>query len=324
MGGDLGLRSSLPAAVNSLQRFPNLELTLVGAAAQIRAMLASVPVRLQIVDAEQVVDMQDRPAVALRHKTRSSMRIALDMLAAHEVDAVVSGGNTGALMAMSLVVLRNLSGIERPAMCTALPTKTGHCLLLDLGANVDCDAAQLHQFALMGAALAASDGIDNPRVALLNIGAESVKGNEQVKQAHDIFAADAQLNYCGFVEGSSLFDGIADVVVCDGFAGNIALKTCEGTASLISAKLRAQFSRTLLTRAVGALARPVLNALYRELDPQQYNGAVLLGVRGVVIKSHGNSSSAGFESAIARAVNAVDKDLPGLIERALPRVQSTH
>lgn len=324
MGGDLGLRSSLPAAVNSLQRFPNLELTLVGAAAQIRAELAAVPLRLQIVDAEQVVDMHDRPGAALRHKPRSSMRVALDMLAAHEVDAVVSGGNTGALVVMSLVVLRNLSGIERPAMCTALPTKNGHCLLLDLGANVDCDAAQLHQFALMGAALAASDGIENPRVALLNIGAESVKGNEQVKQAHEIFTADSQLNYCGFVEGSSLFDDVADVVVCDGFAGNIALKTCEGTASLITTKLRAQFSRTLFTRAIGALARPVLKALYRELDPQQYNGAVLLGVRGIVIKSHGNSSSAGFESAIARAVNAIDKDLPGLIERALPRVQSPH
>ena len=320
MGGDHGLRSSLPAAVNSLQRFPHLELTLVGIASQIRAALANVPPRLQIVDAEQVVEMQDKPSTALRHKTRSSMRIALDMLVAGEVDAVVSGGNTGALMAMSLVVLRNLPGIERPAMCTALPTKKGHCLLLDLGANVDCDAAHLHQFALMGSALAASDGIDNPRVTLLNIGAESVKGNEQVKRAHEMFTADSQLNYCGFVEGDSLFDGIADVVVCDGFAGNIALKTCEGTASLISAKLRAQFSRTPFTRAVGALARPVLNALYRELDPQQYNGAVLLGVRGVVIKSHGNSSSAGFESAIARAVNAVDKDLPGLIERALPRI----
>lgn len=322
MGGDLGLRSALPAAVHSLQRFPYLHLTLVGAAAQIHSALDSVPSRLRIVDAEQVVEMDDRPSAALRHKTRSSMRVALDMLAAHEVDAVVSGGNTGALMVMGLFVLKSLPGIDRPAMCTALPTKNGHCLLLDLGANVDCDAAQLHQFASMGAALAASDGVANPRVALLNIGAESAKGNDQVKRAHELFAADSTLNYCGFVEGNSLFDGIADVVVCDGFAGNIALKTCEGTASLIAEKMRAQFSKNVFTRVVGAMAKPVLTALYRELDPQQYNGAVLLGVRGVVIKSHGNSSSAGFESAIARAVNAVEKDLSGLIERRLPRDQS--
>ena len=321
MGGDLGLRSSLPAAVNSLQRFPHLHLTLVGAATQIQSALGSLPPRLSILDAEQVVEMSDRPSTALRHKTRSSMRVALDLLATHEIDAVVSGGNTGALMAMGLYVLKNLPGIDRPAMCSALPTKKGHCLLLDLGANVDCNAEQLHQFALMGAALAISDGIAKPRVALLNIGAENAKGNDQVKQAHEIFSADSTLNYCGFVEGNSLFDGIADVVVSDGFAGNVALKTCEGTASLIAGKMRAQFSKNIFTRVAGALAGPVLEALYRELDPQQYNGAVLLGVRGVVIKSHGNSSSAGFESAIARAVNAVEKDLPGLIERRLPRDQ---
>lgn len=321
MGGDFGLRSSLPAAVNSLQRFPALHLVLVGVAAQIREQIGPVSSRLTIVDAEQVVEMSDRASTALRHKPRSSMRVACDLLAAGEVEAIVSGGNTGALLAMGLFVLKNLPGIDRPAMCTALPTRTGHCLLLDLGANVDCDALQLYQFALMGAALAASDGVENPRVALLNIGVESMKGNEQVKRAHEIFAADTKLNYCGFVEGNSLFDGLADVVVCDGFAGNIALKTCEGTASLISEKMRAQFMRNIFTRAAGAIAKPVLKALYRELDPQQYNGAVLLGVRGVVIKSHGNSSTAGFESAIARAVNAIEKDLPGLIEQRLPPIR---
>ena len=266
--------------------------------------------------------MDDRPSAALRHKPRSSMRLALDMLAAHEVDAVVSGGNTGALVAMSLFVVKGLAGIERPAMCTALPTRTGSCLLLDLGANVDCSAEQLHQFALMGAALAASEGVANPRVGLLNIGAENAKGNELVKQASQLMGDDSRLNYCGFVEGNNLFNDVADVVVCDGFAGNVALKTCEGTATLIAEKMRAQFSRNVFTRLGGALARPVLKALYRELDPQQYNGAVLLGVRGVVVKSHGDSSSAGFESSIARAVNAVDKNLPGLIEHNLLCVQS--
>lgn len=324
MGGDHGLRSSLPAAVNSLSRFPHLDLVLAGADAPIRAALPSLPARATVVDAEQVVEMGEKPSAALRHKRRSSMRVALDLLGAGEVDAVVSAGNTGALMAMSVHVLRNLDGIERPAMCTAVPTKNGHCLLLDLGANVDCSAAQLHQFALMGSALAFSDGIAKPRVALLNVGVENAKGNELIRQTHELLVAETALNYCGFVEGNGVFDGGADVIVCDGFAGNVALKVCEGTAGLISAKLHAQFSRNFFTRAAGAIASPVLRVLYRELDPQHYNGAVLLGVRGVVVKSHGNSSVAGFESAIARAVNAIDKDLPGLIERSMPRIQSPY
>lgn len=319
MGGDHGLRSSLPAAVNCLHQFPQLEIVLVGAAADIERTLGTRSPRLHVVDASQVVEMQDRPAQALRQKPQSSMRIAIDLLAEAKVDAVVSAGNTGALMAMGLLVLKTLPGIERPAICTAIPTRRGHCLLLDLGANVDCDADQLHQFALMGAALAASDGVERPRVALLNIGAESGKGNEQVKQAALLLGADARIDYSGFVEGDTLFDGIADVVVCDGFAGNIALKVCEGTAALIAAKMRGQFTRNLFARAAGAIARPVLRALYRELDPQQYNGACLLGLRGIVVKSHGNSSPAAFAQAIGRAVNAVEKDLLGLIAQRLPR-----
>ncbi len=319
MGGDYGLRSSLPAAINCLERFPQLYITLVGNAAQIRAVLPALPPRATIVDAAQTVEMSDRPAQALRQKTQSSMRVAIDLLAQHEVDAVVSAGNTGALMAMGLSVLKTLPGIERPAICTAIPTQTGPCLLLDLGANTDCSAVQLQQFAVLGSALAQSENIVNPRVALLNIGAESGKGNEQVKQAAELLLHDARVNYCGFIEGDALFRGEADVVVCDGFTGNVALKVSEGTAHLIASKVRRQFFKNVWTKILGWIARPVLNALYRELDPQQYNGACLLGLQGVVFKSHGNSSAAGFENAIARAINAAEKNLTDLISQRLAR-----
>lgn len=322
MGGDFGLRSSLPAAINCLARFPQLHVTLIGNAAQIHAELSSLPARVTIVDAAQIVEMSDRPVQALRQKTQSSMRVAIDLLARREVDGVISAGNTGALIAMGLLVLKTLPGIDRPAICTAIPTQMGYCLLLDLGANTDCSAAQLQQFAVLGSALAQSEGVINPRIALLNIGAESGKGNEQVKQAAELLARDQRLNYCGFVEGDSLFHGNADVVVCDGFVGNIALKVSEGTAHLIATKMRRQFMKNTWTKISGWIARPTLNALYRELDPQQYNGACLLGLQGVVFKCHGNSTAAGFENAIARSVNAVEKNLLDLISQQLARATS--
>ena len=315
MGGDHGLRSSLPAAVNSLKHFSHLHIVLVGDADRIRAELPLLPDRLSIVDAKQIVEMNDRPARAMRQKHQSSMRIALDLLAEQQVDAVVSAGNTGALMAMGLLVLKTLPGIDRPAIAASVPTRSGQCLLLDLGANVDCDANQLQQFARMGSALVAVEGVNKPRVALLNIGVESNKGNDLVKAAAELLSRDAHIDYCGFVEGDTLFRGAADVVVCDGFAGNIALKVCEGAASLIAKKLKQHFSRNIFTRIAAIFALPVLRALYRELDPQQYNGACLLGLRGVVVKSHGNSSITGFESAITRAVNAVENNLLDAIAR---------
>lgn len=325
MGGDHGLRSSLPAAVNSLQQSPHLHIVLVGAAELIRRELAAdasafekISARCEIVDAPEVVAADERPSSALRHKTRSSMRIAMDLLAARRVDAIVSAGNTGALMAMGLFVLKTLPNIDRPAICAPIPTRNGSSLLLDLGANVDCSAEQLHQFALMGAALASVEGIDNPRVALLNIGEEQSKGNEQVKRAAAILGSDSQLNYCGFIEADKIFHGAADVIVCDGFAGNIALKVCEGTAAFIADKMRSGFLRTLVARLRGLAARPVLQALYAELDPQRYNGACLLGLRGVVVKSHGNSTAAGFQRAIDRAMTAVEQNLLGSIALRLP------
>jgi glycerol-3-phosphate acyltransferase PlsX len=324
MGGDHGLRSSLPAAVNSLQQFPHLHIVLVGAAESIRLELAAhglafeqVSTRCTIVDAAEVVAADERPSSALRYKTRSSMRIALDRLAAREVDAVVSAGNTGALMAMGLVLLKTLPEIDRPAICAPIPTRGGSALLLDLGANVDCSAEQLYQFAAMGAALAGVEGIANPRVALLNIGEEQGKGNEQVKRAAALLGAASQLNYRGFVEADKIFYDAADVVVCDGFTGNIALKVCEGTAAFIADKIRGGFLRTTATRLRGLLAKPVLQTLYAELDPQRYNGACLLGLRGVVVKSHGNSSVVGFQRAIGQAIAAVEQNLLDSIAQRL-------
>ncbi len=328
MGGDHGLRSSLPAAVNSLQQFPHLHIVLIGAEQAIRRELAAFTnvlgansARIEIVDATQVVDAEERPAAALRHKTQSSMRVAMDLLAARSVDAMVSAGNTGALMAMGLFALKTLPNIDRPAICAPLPTRRGNCLLLDLGANVDCSAEQLYQFALMGSALANVEGIAKPRIALLNIGAEQGKGNEQVKRAAALIEQDNNLNYCGFIEGDKLFDGDADVIVCDGFAGNIALKVCEGTAAFIADKLRAGFSKSMRVRIRGLFAKPVLQAVYAELDPQRYNGACLLGLQGVVVKSHGNSSVTGFQRAIALAVNAAEQNLVGSIATRLQQFQ---
>lgn len=316
MGGDLGPRATLPAALASLQQFPELELVLVGDPAVLREVAVSP--RVAHLAADQVVEMSDKPSRALRSKTASSMRRAIDLLAAGEVDAVVSAGNTGALVAMATTVVETLPGIDRPAFCSPLPARDGPCYLLDLGANLDCSAAQLHQFAMMGSALAGvMDGIVSPRVALLNIGAEEIKGTEAIRTAAAAIAADGRLNYVGYIEGGQLFSGAADVVVCDGFAGNVALKACEGTAQFIAAKLRERFSSGVLPRLLGWFVKPVLRGLYAELDPHRYNGASLLGLRGVVVKSHGDSTAETFQRAIACAVTAVQHDLPGRIAQQL-------
>jgi glycerol-3-phosphate acyltransferase PlsX len=221
-------------------------------------------------------------------------------------------------MAMAASVVATLPGIERPAFCSPLPARNGPCYLLDLGANLDCSAGQLHQFASMGSALAASmEGLASPRVALLNVGAEEIKGTAAIRAAAEAISADPQLNYVGFIEGDQLLSGAADVVVCDGFAGNVALKVCEGTAQLIGERLRERFARGALPRLLGAILDPLLAPLYAELDPRRYNGASLLGLRGVVVKSHGNSSAAAFERAIACAVTAVQQNLPERISQQL-------
>ena len=319
MGGDFGLRVSIPAAVKSLSQFSDIDLTLVGDRSAIESALAPLERdRFTIVDAPDVVLMSDKPSDALRKKPQSSMRVAIDLLHTKQVDALVSAGNTGALMAMGCCVLKTMPGINRPAICSAIPSATGHSYLLDLGANVDSSAEHLYQFAVMGSALAcAVDGIEKPRVALLNIGEESIKGNEQVKLADTLIQANQQLNYIGFIEGDGLFAASADVIVADGFVGNVALKACEGTASYISSIINDSFRAGLLSRIAGFFALPVLKRIYQKLDPEQYNGASFLGLQGVVVKSHGGSNVKGFVHAIEQARLEVNSNMLDIINQRL-------
>lgn len=246
------------------------------------------------------------------------MRVAIDLLHQGQVDAVVSAGNTGALMAIGCVVLKTLPGIDRPAICSAIPSAAGFCHLLDLGANAATSAEQLYQFALLGSALASAvDGCERPRVALLNMGVEAGKGNDQVKMAAALMEADRHINYIGFLEGDKLFSGDADVVVADGFVGNVALKVCEGTANYIAQALREAFSRNLVSRLAGIIALPVLRKLYHRLDPQRYSGASFLGLRGIVVKSHGHSSVESFYHAILHARSEVSENMLARIEAML-------
>lgn len=319
MGGDHGPSVTVPAAISALSRFSALQLILVGDDAVLRAALRAcgqdVSDRLRIQPASQVVTMADSIAVALRNKRDSSMRVAINLVAQKQADACISAGNTGALMAISRFVLKTHPKIDRPAICTALPTLTGHCHMLDLGANVDASAVHLHQFAVMGAILSmAVDGLQKPRVALLNIGQEDIKGNEQIKLAAQLLAADETLNYIGFVEGDGIFKGHADVVVCDGFVGNVALKSSEGVARMFGEVIKRQINRNLWTKIAGALALPIWRGLRAELDPGRYNGASLVGLNGIVIKSHGSADISSFSNALGVAVVEVDKNIPGLID----------
>ncbi|MEG1042750.1 MAG: phosphate acyltransferase PlsX, partial [Pseudomonas sp.] len=266
--------------------------------------------RLQIVAASEVIGMDERPSQALRGKPDSSMRVALELLRDGKVQACVSAGNTGALMALSRYVLKTLPGIDRPAMVAAIPTQTGYCQLLDLGANVDCSADNLFQFAVMGSVAAQALGISRPRVALLNVGTEDIKGNQQVKLAASLLQNARGLNYIGYVEGDGLYRGEADVVVCDGFVGNILLKSSEGLATMIGARIEALFKGGFASRLAGAVAMPLLKRLQADLAPARHNGASFLGLQGIVIKSHGSAGVQGFQSAIQRALIEIQENLP--------------
>ncbi|WPP02285.1 phosphate acyltransferase PlsX [Pseudomonas sp. HR96] len=324
MGGDFGPRLIVEACLARLIANPSLHLTLVGHPQLLAELVAGCPgearSRLQIAAASEVVGMDDKPSLALRGKPDSSMRVALQLLRDDKVQAVVSAGNTGALMALSRHVLDTLPGIDRPAMVAAIPTRSGHCQLLDLGANVDCSAEQLLQFALMGSVVAQAQGIERPRVALLNIGTEDIKGNQQVKLAAGLLQASSALHYVGFVEGDGLYRGEADVVVCDGFVGNVLLKSSEGLAGMIGERIEALFSRGLMARAIGALALPLLRRLRNELAPARYNGASFLGLQGIVIKSHGGAGLEGLQSAIDRACIEIRENIPGRLAQVLPAV----
>jgi len=325
MGGDHGPHVTVPAAIKSLDHHPDLNIILVGPqdviAAELKAGRAKTSPRLIVRHASEVVAMDEPPASALRGKKDSSMRVAIDLVKSGEADACVSAGNTGALMATARFVLKTLPGIDRPAIATVMPTINGHAMVLDLGANVDCTAEHLLQFGIMGAMLvSAVEHKPNPSVGLLNIGAEDIKGNEMVKQAAELLR-DSHLNFYGNVEGDDIFKGTTDVVVCDGFVGNVALKASEGVAKMIAATLRAEFKRNVLTRLAGIVALPVLSAFKRRLDPRRYNGATLLGLRGVVVKSHGSADRYAFEHAVATAADEVRNNVLKRITEQMQLIQ---
>jgi glycerol-3-phosphate acyltransferase PlsX len=321
MGGDAGLQMVVPAAIAALDEHPDAGIILVGDETRLAAAVAAAGAggnsRLTIHHASQKVEMDELASSALRNKKDSSMRVALNLVKNGAADACVSAGNTGALMATSRFVLKMLPGIDRPAICTSLPSMTGHTWMLDLGANVDCDAEHLFQFALMGSVLAgAVDGNQEPRVGLLNIGEEEIKGNEQVKEAAQLLM-DSIPNYAGYAEGDDIYKGKFDVIVCDGFVGNVSLKTSEGVAKMIAGFIRQEFSRNILTKIAAVFAMPVLNAFKKRIDPRRYNGASLLGLRGIVIKSHGSADALAFANAIKVAILEVRENVPERITSQL-------
>jgi glycerol-3-phosphate acyltransferase PlsX len=321
MGGDHGPQVVIPAAISALKAHPNVSLILVGDETVIKAALenhgAITDERFLIQHASQQVEMDESPALALRGKKDSSMRVAINLVKEGKASACVSAGNTGALMATARFVLKTLPGIERPAIVSALPTMKGHSYVLDLGANVDSSAEHLVQFAVMGSVLAESvDGKENPTVGLLNIGSEEIKGNERVKEAARLLS-ETDLNYYGFVEGDDLYEGVVDVVVCDGFVGNVALKASEGVIHMIRHFLRQSFGRNIFTKFAGLIASPVLKHFSRELDPRAYNGANFIGLQGIVIKSHGGADEFAFSNAINIAIVEAEKDVPKNISKHL-------
>jgi phosphate acyltransferase len=311
MGGDHGLASTLPACRAFLDAHPQASLLLVGRA---DALAGFSHPRASIVAATEVVAMDDPLEVALRKKKDSSMRVAIEQVKSGAAQAAVSAGNTGALMAIARYVLKTLDGIDRPAIAGQIPNaKGGATTLLDMGANVDCTAEHLFQFAVMGSALVSVlNSDDNPTVGLLNIGEEVIKGNEIIKKAGELLrsaAKNGDLNFYGNVEGNDIFTGLTDLVVCDGFVGNVALKTSEGVAKMIVGFLRAEFSRSIFTKFAAIAANSVLNALKSRVDHRRYNGAALLGLRGLVFKSHGSADAYAFEHALNKAYEAASHDL---------------
>lgn len=312
MGGDHGPSITLPACKAFLEHHPDAELVLVGLADAIAP--AKGWSRVTLVEATEVVSMDDPVEVALRRKKDSSMRVAISQVklgedGASKAHACVSAGNTGALMAVARYLLKTVQGIDRPAIASVMPNQhDGYTTVLDLGANVDCSAEHLLQFAVMGSALvAAVDGKENPTVGLLNIGEEMIKGNDVIKQAGELLRqADARgaINFHGNVEGNDIFKGTTDLVVCDGFVGNVALKTAEGLASMFAAFIKQEFTRNIVTKLVALFAMPVLNRFKNRVDHRRYSGAALLGLRGLVFKSHGSSDKLAFEVALNRAYDA--------------------
>ncbi len=327
MGGDSGTKTIVNAAKLIFEKHASVRLMLVGDESIILSEMDKIDLsrsdRLLIKHASEIVKMSDPPSIAMRNKKDSSMRIAINQVKENKADACVSAGNTGALMAIARFVLKMLPGIDRPALCTTLPAINSHTHMLDLGANLDCTPEHLEQFAIMGSTLASAvDNINTPRVGLLNIGAEEIKGNEQIKQAGKLLE-QCDINYIGFVEGNEIYSEEVDVVVCDGFVGNVALKTSEGLAGMVAYYLMQEFKRTVIGKLIGLLALPIIKSFKQRIDWRQYNGASLLGLKGIVIKSHGSADAAAFANAIEVAMIEVNKNVPSMIaEHIKPHMRS--
>ena len=322
MGGDHGPSVTLPAALMFLDKHPEAQLLLVGLP---KALAGFTHSRARVVPASQVVAMDDSLETALRKKKDSSMRVAIQQVKDGAAQAAVSAGNTGALMAIARHLLKTIEGIDRPAIATQLPNqKGGTTIVLDLGANVDCTALHLLQFAVMGSALASVlKGSATPTVGLLNIGQELIKGGDIIKEAAQLLRTakeNGDINFHGNVEGNDIFKGTVDIVVCDGFVGNVALKASEGVASMIGGFLRAEFSRNLLTKLAAALAYPVLSRFAKRVDHRRYNGAALVGLKGLVLKSHGSADALAFSNALERAYDAARNNLLDLIQQRLNKL----
>jgi glycerol-3-phosphate acyltransferase PlsX len=327
MSGDSGAQELIPGALLALRHDPDLELILVGKPDVIEPVLATAPAaaraRVSVHAAASVVGMSEHPREAIRKRKDSSMRIAIDLVKEGRAAAMVSAGNTGALTAISHFVLKTVGPVERAPIMSAVPARNGgHTHMLDLGANTKASAIQLAQFATMGSIVARDVfGVANPRVGLLNIGEEDTKGHEIVQEAHELIRAGG-VNYLGFVEGNNIFDESVDVVVTDGFTGNVALKSMEGLAKLIVEQLRTEFSRDLRSKLSGLLARPVLRRVGEKLDPRRYNGACMVGLTAVVVKSHGSADRVAFAQAVATAATAMRRGLPAAIASALAKSQA--
>ena len=321
MGGDEGPKVTIPASLDALTKYPYLHIILVGDQSMIELLLKKYDAidhpRISIHGTTEVVQMDESPQSALKNKKDSSMRVAINLVKDGEAEACVSAGNTGALMATARFVLKTLKGIDRPAIASNLPNQKGMTCMLDLGANADCTAEQLLQFAVMGSMLTtALTKNKKPSIGLLNIGSEEMKGNEVVKEAANLLKK-SHLNFYGNVEGNDIFKGTTDVVVCDGFVGNVALKTTEGLAQMMGRFLLEEFKRNWLTKLMGFFSIPVLKAFKRRLDPRRYNGASFLGLNGIVIKSHGGTDAYGFRYAIDTAIEEVDSKILQKIRKQL-------
>lgn len=330
MGGDYGPSVTIPAALISLNKFSNLHLILVGNAEIINSELANGDVydktRVTVYHASEQVAMDEAPAKALRFKKDSSMRVAANLVKAGHASAFVSAGNTGALMATAHFVFKTLPDIDRPAIMASLPTLNPNKVVrvLDLGANVDSLASNLYQFAVMGSVVtSALENIDRPKVGLLNIGTENIKGNEQVKEAAKLIQENKSINYIGYVEGDELFKGEVDVVICDGFVGNVFLKSIEGVAKLIGFYVKKEFFKNIYTKIAALISKKILKNIANDVDPSKYNGASFLGLQGIVIKSHGSANIAAFSNAILEALHEVEKNVPKLISAEVSKILKT-